>query len=217
MRVFGVENCSEFSHGALVVRVPGINSAEGYRLVQELRPDILLVFGTGIVADRILESARLLALNAHTGLSPHYRGTECTFWPLYNGEPHMLGATIHECTRHIDGGDIFATGRPRLETDDCVDTVYARCVVVAADLYVRVVNDLVRGRLDRRPQDLRIGREYKAHMHGLRAELKVRRMMRAGLIRRYVEGPDRQLGVAEPNAQITPRGAGVPPMTGAGE
>jgi methionyl-tRNA formyltransferase len=196
-RVFGSENPSEFKHHALVQHVSGINTAEGYRVVSALNPDTLLVFGTGIVGGRILRLARTIALNVHTGLSPYYRGAECTFWPLHNGEPHMLGVTVHECTQRIDGGDIYATGRVKLEADDCMHAVYGRCVVTAADLYIRVVKDLLRGHLDRTPQELSIGHEYRAHMHGLRAELKVRRMIKAGLIRRYVQKVENQGGPSD--------------------
>ena len=186
-RVFGPENCHEFNQPALVQNVFGINTVEGVCAVRALNPDVILVFGTGIVANKILGLARTIALNAHTGLSPYYRGAECAFWPLHNGEPHMLGATVHECTQKIDGGDIFATSRPELEAADCIHTVYGRCVVTAADLYIRVVKDLLQGHLEGLPQELSIGQEYKAYMHGLRAELRARRLIKAGLIRRYVQ------------------------------
>jgi hypothetical protein len=50
------------------------------------------------------------------------------------------------------------------------------------------VKELLAGRLEGQPQDLQIGREYRAADHGLRAELRARRAIRGGLIRRYVAG-----------------------------
>jgi len=190
-RVLGKQNCQEFKRPTLVHSVFGINTDASMRVVSALDPDVLLVFGTGIVGDRITRLARTIALNAHTGLSPHYRGAECAFWPLHNAEPHMLGATVHECTQQIDGGSIFATGKPTLEADDRMHAVYGRCVVVAADLYIRVVRGLLQGGSERWTQNLSVGREYKANMHGLRAELRVRRLVKRGLIRRYVQSTGR--------------------------
>jgi len=184
--VFGAEH-QEFHHQELVRTVNGINTPEAMSLVKECRPDVLLVFGTGIVSDKVLALARQIALNVHTGISPHYRGAECTFWPLHNEEPGMLGATVHECTRKVDGGKIFATGHARLEADDCQFSAFARCVLVAADLYVLVVKQIMAGEAVGTPQDLSVGTEYKAADHGLRAELRVRHLIRSGLIRRYVE------------------------------
>jgi methionyl-tRNA formyltransferase len=187
LRVLGTDRCAGFEGPSRVHHVAGINTAEGHRAVSALAPDLLLVFGTGIVGRRILELARVLALNVHTGISPQYRGAECTFWPLHNGEPHMLGATVHECTAQVDGGRILGTARATLEAGDDQHAAYARCVVAAADLYVRVVSEVLAGRREGSLQDLRIGCEYRAHMRGVRAELRTRRLIRQGLIRRHVE------------------------------
>ena len=86
----------------------GINTPDSVRLVEQLDPDILLVFGTGIVGKAVLSKAKRIALNMHTGISPYYRGCDCAFWPLYNREWDMVGATVHECTQDVDGGRIFA-------------------------------------------------------------------------------------------------------------
>jgi methionyl-tRNA formyltransferase len=186
IKVLGPENCHDFLCPHVVTRVQGINSKEGIRVVSSLQPDVILVFGTGVVKQTVLSLARNLALNLHAGISPYYRGADCAFWPLYHNELNMLGATVHECTMQLDGGRIFATGCARLEPDDDLYSVFARCLRVGADLYVKVVKDLLAGTLEGKPQDLSIGREYKAVMRNLRADLKVRRQIRKGLVRRYV-------------------------------
>ena len=40
------------------------------------------------------------------GISPYYRGTDCNFWALYDGNPHLVGATIHYLSEGLDSGDI---------------------------------------------------------------------------------------------------------------
>ena len=184
--VFGAES-AEFCRPDLLQHVRGINTPEGIRTIGALNPDLLLIFGTGIVGNRVLSLARRIALNVHTGLSPCYRGADCAFWPVHNEEPHMLGATVHECTQNVDGGKIFATGHPQLHSDDCLFSVFARCVVTGADLYVRVVKRMMEGEMEGWLQDLSTGREYKAADRGLRAELRARRLIRKGLMRCYVE------------------------------
>jgi methionyl-tRNA formyltransferase len=186
LETLGAENCKNFLFPELLSPVHGVNSKESVRILSKLQPDVLLIFGTSVVKQPILSLARKVALNLHSGISPYYRGADCAFWPLHNNELHMLGATIHECTMQLDGGRIFATGHAVLQAEDDLYSAFARCLIVGADLYVKVVNDLIAGRLEGHPQDLSVGREYKAVMRNVRADLKVRRQIKNGLIRRYV-------------------------------
>lgn len=164
----------------------GVNDAATRRLLHELSPDVLCVYGTSIVGRDTLASARRIALNLHTGISPRYRGADCTFWPLYNGEPQWLGATVHECTADVDGGAVYGTARARLEASDGVAEVFGRCVVAGADLYAHVTADALAGTAAATPQDLRQGTDYRVAARDWRAELVVRRALRDGLVRDYV-------------------------------
>lgn len=192
LEALGAENCSNFLFPRLVTPVHGINSREGEQVVSSLQPDVILVFGTVMVKESLLSLARNISLNLHTGISPHYRGADCDFWPLYNNELHMLGATIHKCTMQVDGGAIFATGHACLQAHDDLYSVFARCLMIGTDLYVDVVKGLIDGRLEACPQNLSIGREYKVVMRNVRADLKVRRQIKNGLVRRYVLAKDTQ-------------------------
>ncbi len=187
LSIFGRENCLDFSHPELLRHVSGINTPEGVRTVASLEPDVILVYGTGIVGGKVLSLARTLALNMHTGISPYYRGCDCAFWPIYNQELHMLGATVHECVKEVDGGRIFGTTGIQLDAGDDHFAVFARAVAAGAELYVREVRELLEHGLEGTPQDFSIGMEYKAILRNARAERKVRNSVRAGMIRRYVE------------------------------
>lgn len=164
----------------------GENSSETRALLDSLAPDILCVYGTGIVGARTLAAARTVALNMHTGLSPRYRGADCAFWPLFDRDPAALGATVHVCTTAVDGGAVYATDRAQLKPDDGVGAVFARCVQVGAELYRKVVDDLDVGVAAPVTQDLDAGVEYRAAMRTLVAEIAVMRAVRSGLIRRHV-------------------------------
>ncbi len=190
--VFGRENCSDFKRPDLLHHVHGINTPEGVSAVAALEPDVILVYGTGIVGGKVLSLARTIALNMHTGISPYYRGCDCAFWPLYNEELNMVGATVHECVKEVDGGKIFGTTGVRLHADDNLVNVFARAVDAGADLYVSKAQELLEHGLQGTPQDFSIGKEYKAIMRDARAERKVRKAIRGGMIRRYVESHKEQ-------------------------
>jgi methionyl-tRNA formyltransferase len=182
--VLGSESCRSFSKPSLVHEVFGINTAEGVRVVEGLDPDIVLVFGTGIVGRKVLSTAKQVALNMHTGISPYYRGCDCAFWPIHNDELDMIGATVHECTQDVDGGRIFATRRARLHAGDGMHAAFARAIATGAELFVETVSKVLRNETVGTPQDLRVGREYKAYMRDLSAERKVRSKIAQGVIRK---------------------------------
>jgi len=187
-RILGRENCETHLHKDLITYVAGINSKQSFQAITRFKPDYLLVYGTSMVSDRILELAQKGALNMHTGISPYYRGTECEFWPLYNEELDMLGATIHECTSVVDGGAIYEVGHASLDASDRLFSVFARCVKVGADLYVKTVHDILSDTLVGKKQHLGLGRQYRNAMKTWRHERIVRRKIQQGLIRNYVQG-----------------------------
>jgi hypothetical protein len=123
---------------------------------------------------RIRDMARQGAMNLHTGMSPEYRGADCTFWPVHNGDLHLVGATIHECTARIDGGDIYECAPAHIRDGDGRFAVFGRCVRVGAVLYVDAIRSALNGSLTGSDQDPAVGHEYRAADMRLRHDLYVR-------------------------------------------
>jgi methionyl-tRNA formyltransferase len=142
-----------------------------------LAPDVIAVYGTSLIPDAALAQARRIALNLHTGISPRYRGTACTFWPIHNGEPYWVGATVHECTAAVDGGRIFATRHAPPQCGDSLHHIFARAVVAGSDAYVEVIGKALAGSIEGVPQDLSLGREYSGSARGFLSELRARRRL----------------------------------------
>ena len=165
--------------GEVLPDVPYINvgRAKAGKLretVASLSPDVLAIYGTSLIPDDVLELPRQVALNMHTGISPEYRGTSCAFWPIHNREPEWVGATVHECTSALDGGQIFAKRHAALLKGDGLHHVFGRAVVAGAQAYGEVVAAAMRGPLTGEHQDLSVGREYRGSARGLVSELKAR-------------------------------------------
>ena len=169
-----------------ITRVRGLNERAAHQTIQDARPDRLLIYGTGIVASSTLGLARLPSLNMHTGWSPHYRGSDCAFWPLFDRRLELLGATVHEATGDVDGGPIYGRARADLEPHDLIHAVFARCVQAGTAEYVDVLSRLGRNdSVQPETQNLRRGREYRAVDRTVGADLRVRWAIRRGLVRRY--------------------------------
>lgn len=191
VRVLGPESAA-FARPDLVMRVGRPKDGALARKVAEFSPDVIAVYGTGIIPDEVLALASSVALNMHTGLSPWYRGVACAFWPLVENEPDKVGATVHECTSAVDGGSIFFSGRAEFYHGDDLHSVFARAVKVGATGYCEVIERAAAGNLAGRPQDMSLGREYRGAELGFRAERAARRSLR-------------RLRAIRPTEQRTPR------------
>jgi methionyl-tRNA formyltransferase len=176
-RVLGARS-RVFEQPQKVLRVGRPKAGGLLREVERLAPEFLAVYGTAIIPDAVLDAATKRSFNMHTGISPFYRGTACAFWPLYFGEPEQVGATVHECTSDVDGGEIYFTGKASLYRDESVHSVFARAAAAGAEGYVAVLRDAIAGTLQGKRQDLTEGREFRGSMRGLRSELLTRLRLR---------------------------------------
>src|SRR5574337_200543 len=117
-RFFFGERAPVLDRPDLVTLVPHINHPDVLALAQRLQPDLVAVFGTSLIRGELLRAGRLGIVNLHGGLSPEYRGADCTFWALYNGEPEKVGCTVHWIDAGIDTGGLIAHVSPKVLPDD---------------------------------------------------------------------------------------------------
>ncbi len=171
----------------LIRHVPAHNGAQCLALLDELKPDIIVTYGTLIIRKAVIDKAGISMINMHTGLSPIYRGSDTIFWPLHNAEPEYVGVTVHRVDPGIDSGDILATARPLIAADDSVDILFAKAVRAGLPLLIQAARDEYRGCSNPKKQDLAAGREYRSVERTLAAERKVARLLKAGLLRDYLK------------------------------
>src|SRR5262249_23722665 len=97
-------------YGIPLVRTPSLNGEETVAGVPADAPDVVLGLGTRILSRRLLATARLGFLNAHSSLLPDYRGGATEFWQLTAGE-RETGVTIHWMAPEVDEGPVCAQKR----------------------------------------------------------------------------------------------------------
>ena len=142
------------------VSVGGLNDPNEVTRMVEMKPNVVVVFGTGILKGDILSRFEGQLLNIHLGLSPYYRGAGTNFWPLVNGEPEFVGATIHYLDAGIDTGPIIAHVRPDIDRTDGPHEPGNKAIRAAAEGMVKAVKAQHRGRLRSHPQTAK-GRLYQ--------------------------------------------------------
>ena len=83
-----------------IKRIDKLSSTKGRELLQELKPDLLIVNGTRILSKKTLESVSAPFVNIHTGITPAYRGVHGGYWAVAKGQnnfytyPYVQYATV---------------------------------------------------------------------------------------------------------------------------
>ncbi len=180
-RFFFGDKPAVFDRPDLIFNVPHINHPDVVALAERTQPDVIVVFGTSLIKNELLSMGKYGIVNLHGGLSPQYRGADCTFWALYNGEPDQVGCTIHFINRGIDTGKLIAHVCPPVNSRDDELTLFWRAVQESAEVYVQVVNRLVAGDKLGQNQSSK-GRLYQVKDRGWRHEQELERKMQGGLL-----------------------------------
>ncbi len=149
------------------------NSPACEAILDRIKPDVIVVYGTRIIRSNIFERARIISLNMHTGLSPWYRGDSTLFWPIYYDDADKLGVTVHELVAAVDGGAIAATAPVHYEPGDGEAQLFAKGVKAGTAIYLDCVAQALAGKLECRPQDLSLGREFSWTHRTVAAERRV--------------------------------------------
>ena len=86
--------------------VGSLNSPRSLAAIRELKPDLAIDAGAGILRQPTLSIPRLGTLNAHMGILPYFRGMNVAEWAAFRGD--TVGCSIHFIDTGIDTGDILA-------------------------------------------------------------------------------------------------------------
>jgi hypothetical protein len=159
----------------LVREVPHINHPAVLDLAENCHPNLICVFGTSLIRGPLLE--RFTLVNLHGGLSPDYRGADCTFWALHNGEPEKVGCTLHYIDAGIDTGRLIAHVCPAVHEGDDELTLFWRAVQDSAEVYAELLARWARGARPGQIQGER-GRLYQVRDRTWASEQRLARQLR---------------------------------------
>jgi folate-dependent phosphoribosylglycinamide formyltransferase PurN len=163
----------------------GCSDCAEVEAMRSLEPDVVLVFGTGILRDPLLSAFAGRIINIHLGLSPYYRGAGTNFWPLVNREPEYVGATIHYLDAGIDTGPMIAQVRPAIALADGPHHIGNKTIAAAAQLLGDAAEAHVRGRVQPVPQQGR-GRLYQRKDFSADAVRRLYRHFETNMIGEYL-------------------------------
>jgi len=123
----------------VAVRMGDLGAVPRTALEGVLAADRIVVFGSSWIRGWLVEELVARgAINIHMGISPHYRGSACNFWAVEDGNPHLVGATIHMLSAGLDSGPMLRHVRPRHDGEDSFGFTM-KAVAVAHDALVAML------------------------------------------------------------------------------
>jgi phosphoribosylglycinamide formyltransferase 1 len=115
-------------------------------------PIAVVVYGTSLIKPPLLDRFQGRLINMHLGLSPYYRGSATNFYPLVNGQPQYVGATIHFIDSGIDTGAIIHHARPEVRIDDQPHTLGCRAILAGIEKMIQTIREFKANTLMSVPQ-----------------------------------------------------------------
>ena len=103
-------------------RVSSVNDEETVALLTSLRPDVIVLHGTRVVAKRVLQATSCPVVNMHAGITLRYRGVHGGYWALVERHPEWVGTTVHLVDAGIDTGGILAQSTFEVSSQDTIAT-----------------------------------------------------------------------------------------------
>lgn len=120
-----------------ILEVDRVNSAVTADFIRSRAPDVVVVSGAPLLQSVIRQAAGGRIMNLHPGFAPRYRGRYGALWPIHNGEPALVGVTVHFVDSGIDTGAILARERVAFKPDDTLKMITYRQQKAGAELLAR--------------------------------------------------------------------------------
>ncbi|MBK8339844.1 MAG: hypothetical protein IPK99_07515 [Flavobacteriales bacterium] len=147
--------------GVEYTHVQDINSQEVVDLLERERPELLLVYGTKILKEPVLRTARRGVLNAHCSILPEYRGVRSEFWQCHDEAYDHVGITIHLVDVGVDTGMVLFQQHTEAGEDPDPFRLRTRNTLAVIEHYPEVARAFLAGELRPFPQTQGRTRTFK--------------------------------------------------------
>ncbi|MDG2980399.1 methionyl-tRNA formyltransferase [Latilactobacillus curvatus] len=121
--------------------------------VMALQPDLIMTAAYGqFLPTKLLEAAKIAAINVHGSLLPKYRGGAPIQYAVLNGDSE-IGITIMHMAKKMDAGDMIEQASIPIEASDDTGTLFDKLSYVGRDLLLKTLPSIIDQTAPRTPQD----------------------------------------------------------------
>jgi methionyl-tRNA formyltransferase len=154
--------------------VESINDRQVLTRLQEIDPEVIIVFGAGKITPQLIRICPRGIVNLHGGDPEAYRGLDTHLWAIYHRDFAGLVTTLHHLNEELDDGDIIlqaalplTPGMPLHELRRSNTEICVKLTLSALDMYTR------HGHFISRPQRA-LGRYYSFMPAALKEICRIR-------------------------------------------
>ena len=150
-----------YNHKIKYRLIPDLNSEESITFLKEIKPDLCIFTGGGILRNNFLVNSGKGVLNCHIGLLPEFKGMDVIEWPfLIDYFSPKLGMTAHLMDKGVDTGPIIKTSS--LSFKGCSTIQHLRITLegIKLNLINDVIKDFIEDNLKTLHQNTSEGKQY---------------------------------------------------------
>ena len=126
-------------------RVDSTNDEATRAALRALDPKVVIVNGTRIISAATLDCVPAPFINVHTGITPRYRGVHGAYWALREGNPGLVGATVHYVDQGVDTGEVIGQVTFEADPEDTYATLPMRQLGEALPVLLDAVEGVLAG------------------------------------------------------------------------
>ena len=97
-----------------------INDEGCIQFVADLKPDVIVTFGTGLIRKSLIHLCPDGFINLHGGDPEYYRGLDTHMWAIYHREFEQLIVTLHRLNLSLDDGEIIEQAQIGLDKNSTI-------------------------------------------------------------------------------------------------
>mgnify|MGYP003689914533 CR=1 FL=1 len=146
----------------IVYNVSSVNSVECIEFIIKEKPDFIIVNGTRIISNKVLNSINATFVNTHAGITPKYRGVHGGYWALVNDDKSNCGVTVHLVDSGIDTGSVLYQSKIYPKKSDNFTTYTYHQIGEGIILMKQAINDFMNNQLN---ETISNGLESKLYYH----------------------------------------------------
>ena len=154
------ENNESFGNYSETKIFDNINDDKCVNYIEELNPEVIITFGTGIISNSLIQQCPSRFLNLHGGDPQYYRGLDSHLWAIYHKDFSQLKVTLHRLNSRLDDGEIVQQDSIKINNQSRLYKLRADNTKVCVKLTISALNRYEQQHsFDSYPQK-KIGRYY---------------------------------------------------------
>lgn len=139
-------------HQIEVLQPEKLSGSDECQQIIAMQPDLIITAAFGqFLPTKLIESAKIGAINVHGSLLPKYRGGAPIQYAIMNGDQET-GVSIIYMVKKMDAGDILAQASMPIENNDDAGTIFEKMSFLGRDTLLKMLPDLIAGKITATPQ-----------------------------------------------------------------